>query len=142
MLEVQMGTIQFHLFRAKFVRSQQVLLFHPETTASELFRMAIEERPSIQLSQGHIWHIGNVEPIAQGAGYFAVGRTTKSIIEKFDDIHKNFVEEVYEESPYTHGLFDAMLGLLAIAKKARLALHGKWNCPKDANAFRGNESSF
>jgi hypothetical protein len=30
------------------------------------------------------------------------GRTTKSIVEKFDERTGNFVEEEYEESPYTH----------------------------------------
>ncbi len=117
-----MSILDFHIFRAKFIKSKQALLFQPDISASNIFLKAISEKPSVELYKGHYWHIGNVEKYSDGTGYFAVGRTTKSIIEKFDEETKNFVEEVYEESPYTHVLYDARIGLLAIARKSRLSL--------------------
>jgi hypothetical protein len=54
-------------------------------------------------------------------GHFAAGRTTKSILEKYDADSGDFVEEVLETSPYTYVLFDCQIGYLAIAKKTRLA---------------------
>ena len=116
-----MSSIAFHVFRAKFVKSRQGHLFRPEKTPSDIFLATIDEKPSFELYAGHYWHIGNVETYKDKTGYFAVGRTTKSIIEKFDEETKNFVEEEYEQSPYTHVLYDSEIGLLAIARKSRLA---------------------
>jgi hypothetical protein len=113
--------IDFHIFRVKLVKSAQGLLFHPEITSSQVFLSALSEKPSVELYSGHYWHIGNVEQIGEATGYFAVGRTTKSIIEKFDEETKNFVEEEYQQSPYTHVVYDAEIGLLAIARKSRLS---------------------
>jgi hypothetical protein len=59
--------------------------------------------------------------ISETTGYFVIGRTTNSTIEKFDDSTGNFVEEELEESPYTHCVFDARIGLIGIAKKTNLA---------------------
>ena len=59
--------------------------------------------------------------LSQTGGYFAIGKTTKSIKEKFDENTGNFVEEEDENSPYTHVVFDSKIGLLAIAKKIKLS---------------------
>jgi hypothetical protein len=120
-----MATLEFHLFRAKFVKSDQTFLFEPDLSPSQVFLAAVQEKPSMEVAQGHVWHIGNVESIESTSGYFAFGRTTRSIIEKYDDSQKNFVEEEYEESPYTHVLFDSAIGLVAIARKTRLAPSAK-----------------
>ncbi len=116
-----MSSIEFHIFRAKFVKSKQGLLFSSEKTSSEIFQLTIDEKPSLVLNEGHYWHIGNVDKFEDSTGYFAVGRTTKTIIEKYDEGTKNFIEEEYEQSPYTHVLYDSKMGLLAIARKTRLA---------------------
>lgn len=116
-----MASIEYSLFRAKFVRPRQASLLHTDLAPGDLFLQALEDRPSGELRQGHIWHIGNIRHFSKTAGYFAVGRTTNSTIAKFDDLTGNFIEEELEESPYTHCVFDARIGLIGIAKKASLA---------------------
>ena len=58
---------------------------------------------------------------SEDTGYFAVGRTTKATIEKFDPNSGNFVAEEHETSPYTHCVFNAAIGFIGIAKKSKLA---------------------
>ena len=116
-----MATLDFHLFRAKFIKSKQPSLFNEDLSPGNIFLKAIFEKPSIQIQTRYTWHIGNVEKIDSEHGYFAVGRTTKSVIEKYDETSKNFIEEEYEESPYTHVLYNLKYGLLAISKKTKLA---------------------
>jgi hypothetical protein len=82
---------------------------------------AINERPSTEIRAGYTWHIGNIKPFTDVTGYFAVGRTTSATIETFDDTTGNFLEEELETSPYTHVVYDAEIGFLAIARKNRLA---------------------
>jgi len=63
-----------------------------------------------------------VHILDENGGYFAVGRTTKSILEKYDKETGNFIEEVLETSPYTNVLFDRAIGFVAIAKKTKLSI--------------------
>ena len=116
-----MAKLEFHLFRAKFIKSMQASLFYPDMSPSEIFVKALNEKPSFEMRNGHTWHIGNIEFLNDGVGYFAVGRTTKSIVEKYDEDSKNFIVEENEESPYTHALFSSSIGLIAIAKKTKLS---------------------
>ncbi len=116
-----MTSIEYSLFRAKFIRPQQSWVFDSNMTAKDLFISALQERPSGELRKGNTWHIGNIENFSGTAGYFAIGRITKSTIEKFDDSTGNFIEEEVEEGPYTHCVFDAQIGLVGIAKKTSLA---------------------
>lgn len=120
-----MASIEYSLFRAKFIKPSQASLFHPDLTPEALFLRALEERPSGELRKGYIWHIGNLQYFSNSTGYFAVGRTTTSTIEKFDDLTGNFIIEELEESPYTHCVFDAHIGFVGIAKKASLAQSAK-----------------
>ena len=113
--------IEFHLFRAKFIKPQQIPLFEGDLKPSDIFIKAIDEKPSFEFLNNYNWHIGNVEHLTKQSGYFAVGRTTKSIVEKYDEESKNFIVEENEESPYTHVLFNLTIGLIAIAKKTKLA---------------------
>jgi len=62
-----------------------------------------------------------VQRFSESSGYFALGRTTTSTFEKYDEDAKNFVEESVETSPYTHCVFDAAIGFIGIAKKPSLA---------------------
>jgi hypothetical protein len=108
-----MTTIEYSLFRAKFVRSIQTSLFDfNKLTPEDIFIASLNERPSGELRIGNNWHIGNIEKFSNTTGYFAIGRTTKSTIEKFDDTTGNFIEEEVEEGPYTHCVFNAQLGLV------------------------------
>jgi hypothetical protein len=102
-----MASIEYSLFRAKFVRSNQRSLFYADSSPSQLFLLAIEEKPSAELREGYRWHIGNVRLFSENTGYFAIGRTTKSSIEKFDPTSGNFLDEELETSPYTHCVFNA-----------------------------------
>jgi hypothetical protein len=116
-----MATIEYSLFRAKFVKSNQRSLFYADATPSELFLLALEEKPSAELREGYRWHIGNIQLFSEMTGYFAIGRTTKSSIEKFDPATGNFLEEELETSPYTHCVFNAAIGIMGIAHKPSLA---------------------
>jgi hypothetical protein len=111
-----MASIEYSLFRAKFIRPSQASLFQSNLTSTVLFLQALEERPSAELRRDYIWHIGNIRHFSEHTGYFTVGRTTNSTIEKFDDITGDFVEEELEASPYTHCVFDARIGFVGIAK--------------------------
>ncbi len=118
-------SIEYSLFRAKFVRPSQTSFLHLDLTPREFFLQALLERPSSELRKGCTWHIGNLHKFSETTGYFAIGRTTNSTIEKFDDQSGNFVEEILEESPYTHCVFDAQIGFIGIAKKLSLAQTSK-----------------
>lgn len=120
-----MASIEYSLFRAKFVKSIQASLFSSTISPRDLFLSAINERPSAELRKGYIWHIGNIDYFSDDSGYFAIGRTTNSTIEKFDEISGNFVEEELTASPYTHCVFNAKIGILGIAKKSILAESSK-----------------
>jgi hypothetical protein len=116
-----MANLEFNLFRAKFIKGKQLPLEFQDMTPKQVLKDVIFEKPSFEFREGYQWHIGNVEEINDDSGYFAVGRTTTSILAKFDEKTKNFVEETYDASPYTHVIYDTSIGLLAIARKSRLA---------------------
>jgi len=114
--------IDFYLYRTKFFLPTQANLFSDnDLKREEILPRILKEKPSIELREGHNWHIGNVYHIDDAGGYFAVGRTTKSILEKYDKQSGNFLEEQLETSPYTHVIFDRSIGFVAIAKKTKLA---------------------
>lgn len=116
-----MNSFDFYLYRLKLAVSEQLNLFKKEELSRpDLIRQIINNKPSIDIHNGK-WHVGNVKLIGQNGGYFAVGKTTKAIKEKFDEDSGNFIEEEDETSPYTHVIFDSEIGLLAIAKKIRLS---------------------
>jgi hypothetical protein len=116
-----MASIEYSLFRVKFIKSNPPSLFHSDLTPSELFLRAVQEKPSAELREGYLWHIGNVRFFVPQTGYFAIGRTTKSTIEKYDPMSGNFLEEELETSPYTHCVFNAEIGIIGIAQKSALS---------------------
>lgn len=116
-----MSSVEYSLFRVKFIRPQQSSFLYDGRTPQELFLASIFERPSAELRSGYDWHIGNIQMFSAVTGYFAVGRTTTSTIEKFDEITGDFLEEETEESPYTHCVFDASIGFIGVAKKPNLS---------------------
>jgi len=116
-----MSTIEYSLFRAKFIKPMQPSFLHEELTPMEIFLKAISERPHIELRRGFTWHLGNIRYFSPETGCFAIGRTTNATIGKFDEASGDFIEEELATSPYTHCVFDARIGLLGIAKKATLA---------------------
>ena len=116
-----MSNVEYHLYRTKFIRSAQADFFDPGLTPMELFEYAIKAKPSVQLTKSNVWHIGNIEYIEQHVGRFAIGRTTKTTLEKFDPDSGDFVQEIDDSGPYTFVYFDAKIGLLGIARKTRLS---------------------
>lgn len=116
-----MQTVEYSLFRVKFIKPSQKSLFNEEVTPKEVLISAVLQKPSAELRTGYHWHIGNIQLFDDTRGYFAIGRTTVSSIEKFDEASGNFIEEETEESPYTHCVFDSSIGFIGIAKKPNLS---------------------
>lgn len=118
-----MAVIEYSLFRVKFIKPSQQRLFDEtaKLTPLELFLQVIDERPSAEIREGYVWHIGNIERFSKTSGYFAAGRTTNATVAKFDETTGDFLEEAIETSPYTHCVYEARIGLLGIAKKTVLA---------------------
>lgn len=116
-----MHTTEFHLYRAKFIKPAQIKLFDQHLSSRNFFEGALDERPSISLRRNNVWHVGNLEYVDKNGGRFAIGRTTKTTIEKFDDQTGNFIEELDDSGPYTYVYFDSEYGYLAIAKKTKVA---------------------
>jgi hypothetical protein len=115
-----MASIEYSLFRAKFIKGSQATLFQSDLAPRQLFLLSLQEKPSAELRKGYLWHIGNIRLFSEDTGYFAIGRTTKSTIEKFDETSGDFLEEELETSPYTHCVFNAQIGIIAIAHKSSL----------------------
>lgn len=112
-----MAATEFSLFRIKFIKPSQKCLFHDkEKTPGDYFKAALEDRPSLQIREPFVWHIGNLEYFSATYGYFAVGRTSKKTVDLYDEKTKNFVEIDHKESPYAHCLFDSEIGILVISK--------------------------
>lgn len=125
--------IEYYLFRVKL---EKTLSLFPQnrlpTTSSnitqekiaptrrQILLEAIKEKPSLQLGNDYIWHLGNVETIDENGGYFAVGRTKDDILEQYDLRNKDFIDSTYEVSPYTHVVYDLHIQLLAIARRNKL----------------------
>jgi hypothetical protein len=103
------------------ITPSQSELFGEDLQHGSILRAAIQDRPSAELRQGYTWHIGNVETIGERDLYFALGRTTRSSVERFDEERGNFVIEEFETAPYTHVLADMENQVFALAAKTRLA---------------------
>jgi hypothetical protein len=117
-----MSATEFSLFRIKFIKPAQKGLFHEEErTPGDYFKAALEDRPSLQIREPFIWHIGNLEYFSATSGHFAVGRTSKKTVDLYDEKTKNFVEVDHKESPYAHCLFDSQIGILVISKNNTLS---------------------
>lgn len=115
-------SIIFYLYRLKIERSKEPSLFEDTTsTPSEIIRAAIEEKPFKEIRKGNTWHIGNIEQIGDTGLFFAFGRVTKSIVEKFDEEAGDFIEESEEQAPYTYVLLDLKYQVCAVAHKYKIA---------------------
>lgn len=114
--------LEFQLFRLKVTRPAQPTVWGSGTwDSAALIRNAIEARPERAFRRGFVWHIGNVGQIDDSGLYFAFGRTTRATHPFFDSTARSFVEQEFENAPYTHVIVDVDLGLCAIAKKTQLA---------------------
>lgn len=122
-----MPTIEYNLYRIKLIRPKQPRLpfdapgIATYATLTDLFLQALAERPILTLRNRFEWHLGKISRISDTTGYFAFGRTTTKTVERFNAATGDFTEEDLETSPYTHCVYNAEIGLIAIAKKAVLA---------------------
>lgn len=113
--------LHFQLFRIKVQPPVQPSLLYPDQPSQIILKSAILEKPSAELRKNHTWHIGNISQIDQDGLYLALGRTTSSIVERYDLNKGDFIEEEFETAPYTHTFVDLKLGVCAIAAKSKLA---------------------
>lgn len=116
-----MGIREYHLYRAKFIKPAQLTLLGENKSSMDLFLDSIHDKPEYTLATGSEWHLGNVNMFDRYSGSFAVGRTTKTTVERFDKETGDFIDELDDSGPYTVVVFDAKIGLLGIAKKSKLA---------------------
>ncbi len=110
-----------YLFRVKVQKAEQGVLFGREMEPSKFVTKVISSKPSGELREGYIWHIGNVVLIGDEGLSFAAGRTTKKSKELYDENEKNFLEVEDEESPFTYVYYDIKYGFLAIEPKSKLS---------------------
>ncbi len=116
-----MDTVEYCLFRYSLILPSQQSWFHYPVSRTDVFLAALREKAFTRVREGYRWHIGNVKLFSETSGYFRIGRTTRTQIEKFDEESGNFVEEQQETSPYTHCVFDSLIGFIGIAKKSSLS---------------------
>lgn len=115
-------SITFYLYRLKIERSKEPGLFDDTSSSpSDIIRIAIEEKPSKEIRKGTIWHIGNIEQVGETGLFFAFGRVTKSIVEKYNEEDGNFSDEPEEQAPYTYVILDLEYQVCAVAHKSRIA---------------------
>lgn len=66
-----------YLFRLKAIKAAQGALFEKRISREEFLTSVIESKPSEELREGYIWHVGNVLKVGKDGLLFAAGRTTK-----------------------------------------------------------------
>jgi hypothetical protein len=113
--------IEFHLYRAKFIRPRQSSFLHDDETPRSLFLKSLAEKPYAEFRKNYTWHIANLTELDRDCGYFAVGRNSPTSIPKLDPVTGDFVDTQDDTSPYTHVVYDAGVGLMAIRKESDLA---------------------
>ncbi len=110
-----------YLFRIKVIKPKQRHLFGFDGTPDEFLSRIITDKPSDELREGYIWHIGNVKSIGNEGFVFAAGRTTKKSKALYDEKSKDFLEVDDEESPFTYVYYDRRYSILGIEPKSKLS---------------------
>lgn len=110
-----------YLFRLKAVKTAQGALFANGISREEFLTSVIESKPSEELREGYVWHVGNVLSVGEGGLLFAAGRTTKKSKELYDEKSGDFIQVDDEESPFTYVYFDRKYSILAIEPKSKLS---------------------
>lgn len=109
------------LFRLKVLEPPQRTIFSVGQPREAFVETLLLQRPSEEIRQGHVWHIGNVKKVDDRGLVFAVGRTTRKSTELFDEQSGNFIEIEGEESPFTYVYYDKAFSIIGIVPKAKLA---------------------
>ncbi len=130
--------LEFQLFRIKVYPSGQ-MTFNGPKKPSEILLEAIESLPSAEIRRGMIWHIGNICKIDENGLYFRVGRTIKAKREIYKD--GNFMDQEFEEAPYTHVVLDIPIEVCAIAKKPKLSPYPRGIANQLIRLLAGSETA-
>lgn len=111
--------LEFQLFRIHVDLGKKLPLYpdNRPTPASTLVKLIVEQ-PTTELPERKSWGIGNVQKIGNDGLYFRFGKTTKSTIETYTN--KNFIDQEFDTSPYTHIVLHIPTEIVAIAKKQKL----------------------
>ncbi|MGE0621114.1 MAG: hypothetical protein AB7O54_00750 [Pseudomonadales bacterium] len=112
---------EFQLFRIKFYKPRQDDWVDGTIEPRAMVEQAIMAKPSSELRSGYVWHIGNTAKVGDEGLYFALGRTTPSVVEMWDEELGRFDDTEFESSPYTHVFVDLTFQVCAIARKTRLS---------------------
>lgn len=97
-------------------------MFAPGYVVSrDLIEAAVLEKKSLTFRKGTEWLIGNTEKPAPDHLFFAFGKLTKSISEKYDSDSKNFTEVTEEHAPYTFVAINLMTQVCAIGQKTKIS---------------------
>ncbi len=117
--------VTVHLFRIKFVRGDHLALEQEELTPEQIFRKAIEEKPTLSLKTNSIWLIGNIVYLddSKRIGTFNVGKKRLDSIPKYNDESKNFEEQMEENSPNCKIYFNLEYGILGITNNSALSIN-------------------
>lgn len=110
-----------YLFRLKAIKAAQGALFEKRISREEFLTSVIESKPSEELREGYIWHVGNVLNVGKDGLLFAAGRTTKKSKELYDEESGDFIQVEDEESPFTYVYYDRKYSILAIEPKSKLS---------------------
>lgn len=110
-----------YLFRLKAIKAAQGALIEKGISREEFLTSVIESKPSEELREGYIWHVGNVLNVGKDGLLFAAGRTTKKSKELYDEESGDFIQVEDEESPFTYVYYDRKYSILAIEPKSKLA---------------------
>jgi len=110
-----------YLFRIKVIKTDQRDLFEHNEGRGDFLSELIFSKPSEELREGYIWHIGNVKEINAEGILFAAGRTTKKSKELYDEELKDFLEVEDEESPFTYVYYERKFSVLGIEPKSKLS---------------------
>lgn len=110
-----------YLFRLKAIKAAQGALFEKGISREEFLTSVIESKPSEELREGYIWHVGNVLKVGKDGLLFAAGRTTKKSKELYDEESGDFIQVEDEESPFTYVYYDKKYSILAIEPKSKLS---------------------
>lgn len=109
------------LFRIKIIEVEQGALFRSQQSRSDFLSGLINRKPDGEIRKGYVWHIGNVSDLDDSGLFFAIGRTTKTSKELYDEESGDFLAVEDEEAPFTNVFCDFSLGVLGIVPKTRLS---------------------
>lgn len=110
-----------YLYRAKFTRSDQAVLGDDNRSPSALMVDAIGQRPSHSYRDGIIWSVANLQTLTATTGVFRLGKQQSTVLERFDEDSRDFVEEEQDQASTTRVYYDAEIGIVGIVRRTALA---------------------